>query len=126
MAKPGISPRNISHSGHSALTRRERQIMDILYRRGRATAGEVMEELSGDPTTRPSVQPAYRREGHVHHEEHGLRYHAGRAAQFGAQVRAAASRRHVFRRLGRAPSRRFSAAKARSCPTNNSIASRIS
>ena len=35
---------------HISLTRRERQIMDILYRRGRATAGEVMEELSGTPS----------------------------------------------------------------------------
>src|SRR5690349_5078521 len=32
-----------------ALTRRERQIMDILYRRGRATAAEVMDELTGSP-----------------------------------------------------------------------------
>ena len=32
-----------------ALTRRERQIMDILYRRGRATAAEVMSDLSGEP-----------------------------------------------------------------------------
>jgi predicted transcriptional regulator len=76
MAKPGISPRNISHSGHSALTRRERQIMDILYRRGRATAGEVMEELSGDPnysTVRTQLR-VLEEKGHVHHEEHGLRY----------------------------------------------------
>jgi biotin synthase-related radical SAM superfamily protein len=29
----------------SALSRRERQLMDILYRRGRATAAEVMREL---------------------------------------------------------------------------------
>jgi hypothetical protein len=29
------------------LTRRERQIMDSLYRRGRATAAEVMEDLPG-------------------------------------------------------------------------------
>jgi hypothetical protein len=35
---------------HAILTRRERQIVDILYRRGRATAGEVMEELPGDPS----------------------------------------------------------------------------
>ena len=33
---------------HTGLTRRERQIMDILYRRGRATAAEVLEELPGD------------------------------------------------------------------------------
>ena len=31
---------------HAALSRRERQIMDILYRRGRATASEVMGDLS--------------------------------------------------------------------------------
>ena len=38
-------------SSHLAeLSRRERQIMDILYRRGRATAGEVMAELSADTT----------------------------------------------------------------------------
>src|SRR4029077_12833953 len=75
MAKPGISPKNISHSGHSALTRRERQIMDILYRRGRATAGEVMEELSGDPnysTVRTQVR-VLEEKVHGHHEEHGLR-----------------------------------------------------
>jgi predicted transcriptional regulator len=34
---------------HAALSRRERQIMDIVYRRGRATVAEVMEELSGRP-----------------------------------------------------------------------------
>ena len=31
------------------LTRREREIMDILYRRGRATAHEVLEDLSEPP-----------------------------------------------------------------------------
>jgi len=33
---------------HAVLSRRERQIIDILYRRGRATAAEVMEDLPGD------------------------------------------------------------------------------
>ena len=46
MAKTSQTPR----TGPTGLTRRERLIMDILYRRGRATAGEVMEELSGDPS----------------------------------------------------------------------------
>jgi predicted transcriptional regulator len=58
------------------LTRRERQIMDILYRRGRATAGEVMEELSGDPnysTVRTQLR-VLEEKGHVEHEEIGLRY----------------------------------------------------
>src|SRR5262245_3202418 len=36
---------------HSVLSRRERQIMDILYRRGRATVNEVMAELVGEPNS---------------------------------------------------------------------------
>ena len=58
------------------LTRRERQIMDILYRLGRATAGEVMRELPGDPsysTVRTQLR-VLEEKGHVHHEEQGLRY----------------------------------------------------
>ena len=61
---------------HAVLTRRERQIMDILYRRGRATASEVMEDLSGDPsysTVRTQLR-VLESKGHVHHEEEGLRY----------------------------------------------------
>ncbi len=61
---------------HLTLSRRERQIMDILYRRGRATAGEVMAELTGDPsysTVRTQLR-VLEDKGHVHHEEHGLRY----------------------------------------------------
>ena len=61
---------------HAVLTRRERQIMDILYRRGRATAGEVMEELSGDPnysTVRTQLR-VLEEKGHVTHQEEGLRY----------------------------------------------------
>jgi predicted transcriptional regulator len=61
---------------HVTLSRRERQIMDILYRRGRATAGEVMAELTGDPsysTVRTQLR-VLEDKGHVHHEELGLRY----------------------------------------------------
>jgi predicted transcriptional regulator len=60
----------------AALTRRERQIMDILYKRGRATAGEVMEDLAGSPhysTVRTQLR-VLEEKGHVGHEEHGLRY----------------------------------------------------
>ena len=59
-----------------ALTRRERQIMDILYRRRRATAGEVMADLPGDPsysTVRTQLR-VLEEKGHVRHEEQGLRY----------------------------------------------------
>src|SRR6187399_991178 len=58
------------------LTRRERQIMDILYRRGRATANEVMADLPGDPsysTVRTQLR-VLESKGHVRHEEEGLRY----------------------------------------------------
>jgi predicted transcriptional regulator len=61
---------------HDALSRRERQIMDILYRRGRATANEVMDDLSGGPsysTVRTQLR-VLESKGHVRHEEEGLRY----------------------------------------------------
>src|SRR5438045_2311125 len=58
------------------LTRRERQIMDILYRRNRATAGEVLDDLSGAPTysTVRAQLRVLEEKGHVQHEEVGLRY----------------------------------------------------
>ena len=78
MAKP--QPSHASHASHAShgatLSRRERQIMDILYRRGRATAGEVMEQLPGDPsysTVRTQLR-VLEDKGHVRHEEEGLRY----------------------------------------------------
>jgi predicted transcriptional regulator len=60
----------------SSLSRRERQIMDILYRQGRATAGEVMEALSGSPTysTVRTQLRVLEEKGHLRHEEQGLKY----------------------------------------------------
>jgi predicted transcriptional regulator len=61
---------------HAALSRRERQIMDILYRRGRATAAGVKADLPGDPadsTVRTQLR-VLETKGHVRHEEEGLRY----------------------------------------------------
>jgi predicted transcriptional regulator len=66
----------MSRPPHAVLTRRERQIMDILYRRGRATAAEVLAELTGDPsdsTVRTQLR-VLEAKGHVRHEEEGLRY----------------------------------------------------
>src|SRR6516165_731479 len=60
----------------SPLSRRERQIMDIVYKLGRATVGEVMERLSGEPaysTVRAQLR-VLEEKGHLRHEEHGLRY----------------------------------------------------
>jgi predicted transcriptional regulator len=59
-----------------ALSRRERQIMDILYRRRRATASDVMADLPGEPsdsTVRTQLR-VLEQKGHVRHEEEGLRY----------------------------------------------------
>jgi len=58
------------------LSRRERQIMDVLYRLGRATANDVLNELPGassSSTVRTQLR-VLEAKGHVRHEEHGLRY----------------------------------------------------
>ena len=58
------------------LTKRERQIMDVLYRLGRATAAEIMDGVPGAPgysTIRTQLR-VLETKGHVRHEEQGLRY----------------------------------------------------
>ena len=60
----------------TALSRRERQIMDILYKLERASVGEVLAQLADKPsysTVRAQLR-VLEEKGHVHHEEHGLRY----------------------------------------------------
>jgi len=59
-----------------SLTRRERQIMDVLYKLERATVGQVLAKLADKPsysTVRAQLR-VLEEKGHVHHEEHGLRY----------------------------------------------------
>ena len=61
---------------HTVLTKRERRIMDRLYRLGRATASEVLEGLPGAPsysTVRTQLR-VLEAKGHVRHEAQGLRY----------------------------------------------------
>lgn len=63
-------------SGRPGLSRREREIMDILYNAGRATAAEVMNSLSGEPhysTVRTQLR-VLEGKGYVRHEEENLRY----------------------------------------------------
>jgi predicted transcriptional regulator len=60
----------------STLSRREREIMDILYRRGRATAAEVLEDLV-DPPSYSAVRALLRileEHGHAKHVQDGPRY----------------------------------------------------
>jgi BlaI family transcriptional regulator, penicillinase repressor len=59
-----------------SLTRRERQIMDVLYKLDRATVGQVLAKLADKPsysTVRAQLR-VLEEKGHVRHEEHGLRY----------------------------------------------------
>ncbi len=59
-----------------SLTRRERQIMDVLYKLERATVGQVLAKLAEKPsysTVRAQLR-VLEEKGHVRHEEHGLRY----------------------------------------------------
>jgi predicted transcriptional regulator len=58
------------------LSRRERQIMDVIYRRGRATVAEVLEDIP-DPPGYSAVRAMLRlleEKGHVRHEQDGPRY----------------------------------------------------
>lgn len=60
----------------TTLSRRERDIMDILFRLGRAAADEVMRELSGEPsysTVRTQLR-VLEEKGHVKHIEEGRRF----------------------------------------------------
>ena len=61
---------------HALLTRRERQIMDVLLRRSRATAAEVMNDLPGGQsysTIRTQLR-VLEEKGFVRHEDDGVRY----------------------------------------------------
>jgi BlaI family penicillinase repressor len=58
------------------LSRRERQIMDILYQRGKSSASEVREGMADAPSY-SAVRAMLRvleEKGHVRHQEEGLKY----------------------------------------------------
>lgn len=58
------------------LSRRERQIMDVIYARGQATAAEVCAALP-DPPSYSAVRALLRileQKGHLRHQEDGPRY----------------------------------------------------
>ena len=59
-----------------ALSRRERQILDVIYNLGRATAAEVLERLPDAPTytTVRGLLRVLESKGHVRHEEDEGRY----------------------------------------------------
>ena len=66
----------MSKEPNAQLSRREREIMDVIYRAGRATAAEVLEQLA-DPPSYSAVRALLRvleEKGHLRHEEDGPRY----------------------------------------------------
>jgi BlaI family transcriptional regulator, penicillinase repressor len=59
-----------------ALSRRERQIMDVLYRRGKVSAADVREQMP-DPPSYSAVRAMLRileDKGHIRHAADGLKY----------------------------------------------------
>jgi BlaI family transcriptional regulator, penicillinase repressor len=63
-------------TAHRNLSRRERQILDILYQRGQATAAEVLADLP-EPPSYSAVRALLRileEKGHARHEQDGPRY----------------------------------------------------
>ena len=63
-------------SAAAGLSRRERQIMDILYQRGKAAASEVREAMPDAPSY-SAVRAMLRvleEKGHVKHQAEGLKY----------------------------------------------------
>ncbi len=60
----------------AGLSRRERQIMDSIYRRGQATVAEVLEDMP-DPPSYSAVRAMLRvleEKGHLRHDQQGPRY----------------------------------------------------
>ena len=59
-----------------SLSRRERQVMDVLYQMGEATVAEVLDALA-DPPTYSAVRSILRvleEKGHITHKDDGPRY----------------------------------------------------
>src|SRR5690349_14152585 len=71
-----LQHRDMKKPNPQSLSRRERQIMDILYRTGRATAAEIHQALPERPSY-SAVRAKLRvleEKGHIRHEEQALRY----------------------------------------------------
>jgi predicted transcriptional regulator len=65
-----------SRAPERGLSRREREIMDVIYRRAQATAAEVLEDLP-DPPSYSAVRAMLRileEKGHLRHDQRGARY----------------------------------------------------
>ncbi|NIR43795.1 MAG: BlaI/MecI/CopY family transcriptional regulator [Gemmatimonadetes bacterium] len=87
----------MSETPYAELSRRERQIMDIIYASGRAGVAEVQEALP-DPPSYSAVRALLRileEKGHLTHEQEGQRY------VYRPTVPAAEARESAMKRLVR-------------------------
>src|SRR4051812_25619965 len=83
--------KRMTHDVTGELGRRERQIVEIIYRRGSATAAEVLADLPDSPSY-SSVRGMLRHlegKGYLRHERDGLRY-VYRPTSLKSDVRASA------------------------------------
>ena len=89
---------------HLELGRRERQIMDVVFRRGKASVSEVRAELS-DPPSYSAVRAMLgllEDKGYLRHEQEGLKYVYVPALDT-AQVRTSALKHMVKTFFGGSP-----------------------
>lgn len=72
----GRAPKAARVTGTDSLSRREREIVNVLYRVGQATAAQVLEEIVDPPsyTTVRTLLAILERKGHVRHRVDGPRY----------------------------------------------------
>ena len=94
----------VSRAPERGLSRREREIMDVIYRRGQATAAEVLEALP-DPPSYSAVRAMLRvleEKGHLRHEQQGPRYvFLPMVPRAGTAIGPQAARAHFLRRIDR-------------------------
>ncbi|SRR5688572_27671852 len=66
----------MAKTSHDHLSRREREIMDIIYERGKATVAEVMERLKDAPSYSAvrALMRILEEKGVLKHEQQGQRY----------------------------------------------------
>ena len=66
----------MAKNSHNHLSRREREIMDIVYERGRATVNDVMERLDNAPSYSAvrALMRILEEKGALRHEQEGQRY----------------------------------------------------
>lgn len=72
----GRTPRNARQEKKDGFSRREREIMDALYRLGKASAAQILEQIPDPPsyTAIRTLLTILEKKGHVRHRVDGPRY----------------------------------------------------